>query len=54
MDTTPLDQICLLPELKSLVYTREVLTEVLLLAQVQEHVTSAAVVLHQVIAHWLM
>lgn len=35
--------------MKPLVFCREVLSEVLMLAAVQEHVQSAAFVLHQVI-----
>ena len=41
-------QVCLLTELKPLVFSREVLSEVLMLAAVQEHVQSAACVLYQV------
>lgn len=37
-----------MPEMAPLVFDREVLHEVLMLAGVQEHVQSAALVLHQV------
>ncbi|CAM9782601.1 unnamed protein product, partial [Hapterophycus canaliculatus] len=42
-----LKTVCLLTEMKPLVFCREVLGEVLMLAAVQEHVESAAFVLHQ-------
>eukprot|EP00752_Nemacystus_decipiens_P012475 g11049.t1 len=42
-----LTMVCLLAETKPLVFCREVLNEVLMLAAVQEHVQSAAFVLHQ-------
>jgi len=41
-------KVCLLKEMKPLVFCREVLAEILMLAAVQEHVQSAAFVLHQV------
>lgn len=41
-------QVCLLAEMKPLVFCWEVLGEVLMLAAVQEHVESSAFVLHQV------
>ncbi len=41
-------QVCLLDEMKPLVFCREVLAEILMLAAVQEHIQSAAFVLHQV------
>lgn len=41
-------QVCLLKEMKPLVFCREVLAEILMLAAVQEHVQSAAFILHQV------
>ena len=41
-------KVCLLKEMKPLVFCREVLAEVLMLAAVQEHVQAAAFVLHQV------
>lgn len=44
----PSSKVCLLTEMKALVFCREVLSEVLMLAAVQEHVQSAAFVLHQV------
>ena len=44
----PSSKVCLLTEMKPLVFCREVLSEVLMLAAVQEHVQSAAFVLHQV------
>lgn len=46
----PIPKVCLVTELKPLVFSREVLSEVLMLAAVQEHVQSAASVLHQVMA----
>ncbi|CAN0333973.1 unnamed protein product, partial [Laminaria digitata] len=42
-----LTTVCLLTELKPLVFSSEVLSEVLMLAAVQEHVQSAACVLYQ-------
>eukprot|EP00904_Undaria_pinnatifida_P008605 jgi/Undpi1/4875/HiC_scaffold_19.g08228.m1 len=42
-----LTTVCLLTELKPLVFSEEVLSEVLMLAAVQEHVQSAACVLYQ-------
>lgn len=44
----PPKKVCLLTELKPLVFSEEVLSEVLMLAAVQEHVQSAACVLYQV------
>lgn len=48
MDALTVIQVCLLTEMKALVFCREVLGEVLTLAAVQEHVQSASFVLHQV------
>ncbi|CAM9976961.1 unnamed protein product [Ectocarpus fasciculatus] len=49
-----LTTVCLLSEMKPLVFCREVLGEVLMLAAVQEHVQPAAFVLHQfsVLPEW--